>query len=201
MKKSLRTVKKELRKAIRASLRNMAVKSLREESGKVAQNLFESKAYRESRALCLFISMPTGEIDTSLMLSKAFKDGKRCFIPRCISKTEMVMLEAKSLEDIKSFEKNHWEIPEPGINEGRMSAFECKELDLVVVPGIAFDKNYNRCGQGAGYYDRFFTKLKSIREKGGSSMPSLIGVGLKCQLVEEVPCDENDFALDNVISS
>ena len=92
----------------------------------------------------------TGEIDTSHIIERVFKDRKRCFVPRCTSNSEMLMLEAMSVKDILSFSKNKWQIPEPPQSENRAEAMECKELDLIIVPGVAFDEQNRRCGHGAG---------------------------------------------------
>mmetsp|Transcript_17200 Transcript_17200/g.25800 ORF Transcript_17200/g.25800 Transcript_17200/m.25800 type:complete len:202 (-) Transcript_17200:138-743(-) len=199
--KSLKKIKQQLRKSIRSSLRKLPGETLKSESKIVAEKLFETKAYKSSRALCVFLNMPKGEIDTSLIVRQAFKDNKRCFFPRCISKTEMIMLEGKSLNDVESFEKSSWDIPEPRLGEGRELALDCKELDLIVMPGLAFDSSNRRCGQGAGYYDRFLEKLSERRKKEGLEMPKLIGIALKCQIVDEVPVDDFDFILDEIVTS
>lgn len=63
--------------------------------------------------------------------------------------------------------------------------------DLIVVPGMAFDRNGNRLGRGKGYYDRFLCKHLTTNK---------IGICFDFQLVEEVPTDDNDIRMDEVIS-
>ena len=73
-------------------------------------------------------------------------------------------------------------------------------LDLILVPGVAFDRSGNRCGRGRGFYDRFLAKLQQKTESGTiPRMPTLAGLCLQEQLVEQVPTDENDFVLDYVV--
>mmetsp|Transcript_25492 Transcript_25492/g.35576 ORF Transcript_25492/g.35576 Transcript_25492/m.35576 type:complete len:115 (-) Transcript_25492:113-457(-) len=112
----------------------------------------------------------------------------------------MIMLEAKSIIDIQGFPRSKWQIPEPPKNEGRENALDCEELDLIIVPGLAFDNKMRRCGQGAGYYDRFFSKLRDARQKKNLKMPTLLGIGLPCQFVEEVPTDNFDHVLNAVMA-
>jgi len=200
MQSNIKPLKVLLRKNMRKKLRSMSPETLKAESQKVAKELFETKEYQSARALCVFVSMPKGEIDTTAILQQIFKDGKRCFVPRCISKSDMVMLEAKSMEDIDHFPKSNWMIPEPPLDQGRATALECQELDMVVVPGLAFDDQNRRCGQGAGFYDRFFQKLEASRKKAELGMPKLVGICLPCQVVDQVPTDDYDYVLDNVVT-
>lgn len=64
------------------------------------------------------------------------------------------------------------------------------EIDLAIIPGIAFDKNKNRMGRGKGYYDRFLPKIRAIKT----------GVCFNFQLFDEVPHNEKDIKMDIVVS-
>lgn len=64
-------------------------------------------------------------------------------------------------------------------------------IDLVIVPGIAFDLKNNRMGRGKAYYDRFLSSIEAVK----------IGISFRFQLFAEVPCDENDIKMDKVISN
>ena len=63
-------------------------------------------------------------------------------------------------------------------------------IDLAVIPGVAFDREGNRMGRGKGYYDRLLPKLRSTYK---------IGICLPFQLVEQIPTDEHDVKMDEVI--
>ena len=193
---SLRTLKRRLRRATQAVVNGLSLTEIRTQSLNVASKLFTTSAYKGSKAVCVFLSMPKGEIDTSPIIHRVFQDGKRCFVPRCTSKTEMVMLEVKSVQDILTFEPNEWGIPEPKLDEGRKFAMDCVDVGLIVVPGVAFDRKNRRCGHGAGFYDRYFSKLKA----SGRPMPALVGVALRPQIVEEVFAEIHDVPMDIVIS-
>lgn len=77
------------------------------------------------------------------------------------------MVELKSWDDYKTLPKNSWGIPEPTPQEQRVNCFEVGGLDLIIMPGLAFDKQGNRIGYGKGYYDRFLdTCTQFATEKG-----------------------------------
>lgn len=64
------------------------------------------------------------------------------------------------------------------------------KVDLIVVPGIAFDRKMNRMGRGKGYYDRFLTKISATK----------VGICFDFQLLDEIPADERDVKMDYLIS-
>ena len=62
-------------------------------------------------------------------------------------------------------------------------------IDLAIIPGIAFDKNNNRLGRGKGYYDKLLNKLNVYK----------IGIGYKCQIVDDIQTDKWDIKMEEVI--
>lgn len=111
----------------------------------------------------------------------------------CWSESKIVLLPAVEGEKllIKRYEKGgkmtqkRLGIWEPDLKE----TFDGK-IDLVIVPGIAFDVLKNRLGRGKGYYDRFFNKYKPVK----------IGVCFDCQLLHSVPVARHDKSMDIVVS-
>jgi 5-formyltetrahydrofolate cyclo-ligase len=65
-------------------------------------------------------------------------------------------------------------------------------IDLVIVPGVAFDTRGGRCGHGRGYYDRWFAKGRDCVK---------VGIGLRCQVVVQVPAGDQDAGMDYVVSA
>eukprot|EP00968_Pinguiococcus_pyrenoidosus_P010407 scaffold825_cov249-Pinguiococcus_pyrenoidosus.AAC.2 len=111
---------------------------------------------------------------------------------------------AGGFEEIRSFPRNRWNIPEPVVEPdvdreqllGRLAPL----LDVVVVPGVAFDRKCRRLGHGKGYYDTFLQSLTDARAALELPPPLKIGVGLDFQLVEEIPTEEHDQVLDAVVT-
>mmetsp|Transcript_7599 Transcript_7599/g.23042 ORF Transcript_7599/g.23042 Transcript_7599/m.23042 type:complete len:121 (+) Transcript_7599:395-757(+) len=111
----------------------------------------------------------------------------------------MAMIQAKSMADISSWRRNSWGIPEPPVDDpSRKNALDDDELDLVIVPGVAFDSTGGRLGHGKGFYDRFLSTMKERRNEHQLKMPAVIGLALIEQIVPEVPVAENDFILDSI---
>lgn len=67
---------------------------------------------------------------------------------------------------------------------------EKNEIDIVIVPGVAFDRNFNRMGYGKGYYDRFLKDMKALK----------IGVCHSFQLVDEIPSEPHDIKMDMIVT-
>ena len=76
-------------------------------------------------------------------------------------------------------------------------AMETGILDLIIVPGVAFDKNKNRMGHGAGFYDEFITTFHNKFKR----KPYLLGVALQEQIVDYIPTEPHDWKLDSIITS
>jgi 5-formyltetrahydrofolate cyclo-ligase len=120
---------------------------------------------------------------------------KVIIIPYCtVDQHNQPMLGLWVLNNLNELEPGMWNIPEPPkqcwVETGKQVF--AQEIDLVVVPGVAFDRNGGRLGNGKGYYDRLLAKLKGKTE--------LVGVGYESQLVDAVPMGVNDIYLDKLVT-
>jgi len=199
MAADLRAAKQALRKELRAKLAALDDDAIASASRAVAQKLFELPEYQQSKGVACFMSMPK-EFNTRPILERIFQDGKRAYLPRVESVKEhtMSMLEASSLADIDAFPPGRWNIPEPA-RDGPVRVEACdqgSELDLIVVPGLAFDQKGGRLGQGAGFYDRYLAKIQECK---GAATVKLVGVTLDELMIAEVPRDDLDFLMHTVL--
>ncbi|OQS05849.1 5-formyltetrahydrofolate cyclo-ligase [Thraustotheca clavata] len=148
----------------------------------------------------VYLSMEN-EAMTSPMLDAILADKKRFYVPKVTGKhsQDMVMLEAYSSADLASFPKNKWGIPEPAFEDQdgkkRNDALNMLDLDLILVPGVAFDSKCNRLGHGKGYYDCFFQRYFELNH---GKLPVTIGIALSAQMIENVPTSEHDKVLDMI---
>ena len=191
--------KQATRKQLRAKLSTLGDDYILQSSQKVANKLYQLPQYKESKGVACFLSMPK-EFNTRPILEKIFMDGKSCYLPRVesVKDSAMVMVKAESLHDVDSFPPGKWNIPEPP-RDGptRLEALDPNsDLDLVIVPGLAFDRNNGRLGQGAGFYDRYLSKVKQFYS---SKKIFLVGVTLDELVIENVPRDDNDMLMDIVL--
>jgi len=112
-----------------------------------------------------------------------------------------VMLKAESMADVDAFPAGKWNIPEPPRDgPSRVEALdETSGLDLFVVPGLAFDRKNGRLGQGAGFYDRYLAKAMELKQGPDGGKLPLVGVTLDELMIDEVPRDDNDIAMKEVL--
>ncbi|MDD5263177.1 MAG: 5-formyltetrahydrofolate cyclo-ligase [Methylacidiphilales bacterium] len=150
--------------------------------------------YQQAETVMWYIHCRS-EVRTQSALLGELDAGKRMVIPYC-TKDEQGhnKLGLWWLEDFAELVPGMWGILEPPKQRwgelGKEVAPE--QLDCVMVPGVAFDRNGGRLGNGAGYYDRL---LKSVRADA-----VLIGVCFESQLVEQVAMDAHDVAMDIVMT-
>lgn len=118
--------------------------------------LMQVKQFSESQALSAYLSMPQGEVVTYDIIQLAFLQKKRVFIPKILGKQsqDMFMLEIPSFAILNSFDRNRWGIPEPSreMVSNSPDGTSLGVIDLILVPGVAFDPMCGRLGHGKGYY-------------------------------------------------
>lgn len=151
----------------------------------LSEKLFESEEYIASEIVFIYVSMHD-EIDTIKIINKLFKDGKRVAVPKVFKyPKKMEALEIKSLDDLT--EVGDFGVLEPNISAGNLSS----EIDLTIVPGLAFDKEGNRLGYGGGFYDKFFETYKTSKK---------IALCYDYQIVTNIYNMEYDKKVDKIIT-
>jgi 5-formyltetrahydrofolate cyclo-ligase len=190
--------KQTFRKEFKMKLSKIPHEQILSQSLEVTKKLFEHEWYLKATRVSLFLNMP-GEIDTSLILKDIFHKQKKCFVPIC-SKDSMEMVELCSWDDFLGLKKNTWGIPEPLANEKRSNALDGRGLDLIIMPGLAFDLDGNRIGYGKGYYDRYLKRSFAHADQHNLVPPVTIAIALSDQICEQVPTDPNDVKPMHIIT-
>lgn len=144
----------------------------------------------------MFLSMDD-EVHTEEIIEDVFKCGKSCFIPRYeSSSSHMDMLKLSSLQDMKTLPLTSWNIPQPAEDDhSREEALAAGGLDLILMPGLGFDQLGRRLGRGKGFYDTYLERC--IRHPRGK--PYTIALAFKEQLCQEIPVDDNDVLINEVL--
>ncbi|GAA6046523.1 hypothetical protein JCM3770_006191 [Rhodotorula araucariae] len=197
--------KKLLRKAIARRLASVPTPQLEHDSQAVIAHLVASPYYTAARSLSVYLSTPTGEVQTDPLIRHALAAGKRIYVPYCPkeSTTEMRMLRLDGLQHLDRLEKNRWGIRE--IHPAEANSLEDADaptspgLDLILVPGLAFDPLRRRLGHGRGYYDRYITACMDYPRRFGKPAPTTVALALGAQMVqegEEIPLNEWDRLVD-----
>ncbi|KAL4803150.1 hypothetical protein BDV18DRAFT_145221 [Aspergillus unguis] len=224
--------KKDLRKRMRDILQRIPADSITHQSRAVASRLFSLPEYQKARRIGVYLSMPSGELSTTAIVEDALKNQKEVFVPyiHTIETTTtqqktsiMDMLALESMDEFLSLEPDKWGIPslkqDQASNKrncfggiGLASALatdttvSTSGLDLILMPGMAFDTEFRRLGHGKGYYDSFLTRyLRWEAERGveARDMPLLVALSLKEQTLtppDEVPVTNHDWLVDVVIN-
>jgi 5-formyltetrahydrofolate cyclo-ligase len=153
MSSPLAALKKQIRTDIKSVLARYTADRIASESALTSMRALASAQYKRCSALSIFLSMPR-EVQTSQIIASAIADGKRVFIPKVLGPKprDMVMVEINSLEEIDSFPKSAWGIPEPVLGSEFVDGTHLGVIDCVFVPGVAFDRRCGRLGHGRGYY-------------------------------------------------
>lgn len=180
--------KKELRKKVISERDQLTKKDLAEKSRHIAENLFSLPVYHEANTIMYFISFGT-EVDTRPMVEETIRQGKSALAPKPRPQ-ERIMIPSRILDWDHDLVPGAYNIPEP--KEEALRPYQPEEIDLLIVPGVAFDFAGNRLGYGGGYYDRFFDLLKP-----GTPLVALV---FELQVVPEVPVEEWDRRVDLIVT-
>lgn len=160
-----------------------------------------------SRAICgKFMALPSyqaaktvmwyvdagSEVRTRHTLPEALTHGKRVVVPWCVVETNT--LELFLLEDMSELVEGAYKILEPKEELRRLPAkvVQPQDLDLVMVPGTAFDPRGGRMGQGKGYYDRLLATARPDAP--------LVALAFDCQIFDEIPVAPHDVFMDLVLT-
>ncbi len=174
--------KAALRKHIKASLAALTTDEKAALSFEVLQRLERTEQFRRARCVLLFHSLPD-EVRTHEFVER-WSGPKRILLPVVVGDT----LKVAEYSGAESLAKGAFGIGEP---TGELIS-DPADVDLVVVPGVAFDREGHRLGRGRGYYDRFLAtpSLQGVYK---------IGVCFPCQMVESVPVSPLDVSMDEVV--
>lgn len=200
--------KRETRQQAVEALRRLSKVEMAEESAAIAENLRRMKLIQTASRIAIYVHCERlREVDTSQILEEALSVPNliKVYVPRVQDKdANMHFLHISSLEDLK-------EVPPFGIREPdqlypdgtpREDANTIgAPLDLVIMPGLAFDRKGLRLGRGGGYYDKFIALCKSKAAQLGKQPPLLVALAFQAQIFETVPTDELDQPIDILVTA
>ncbi|XP_023669798.1 5-formyltetrahydrofolate cyclo-ligase isoform X2 [Paramormyrops kingsleyae] len=192
---ALHAAKRALRKEIKTRLAAIGAEEKRRQSRIVTQKLLQHPKYESCCRIAVFLSMPD-EIHTEEIIEDIFQKGKVCFIPRYLpNSSHMDMLKVTEAKDIQSLPVTSWNIRQPGDEEQGEEALATGGLDLILMPGLGFDRGGNRLGRGKGFYDTYLGRCAS--HPGG--MPYTIGLAFREQICPQIPVHDGDVPIDEVL--
>ncbi len=120
---------------------------------KILNNLISSSLYINAKNIMCFVSFDS-EVDTHNIIKHILEDGKNVYVP--ITNNEKKELLVSKLDDFNDLELGFYNILTP--RENKINLVSPDILDLILVPGLVYDKYGYRIGYGGGYYDRFLSQ-------------------------------------------
>ena len=181
--------KAQLRYSLKATLDAMSTNDRSAASSQLTDQILGSKAYRDATTILAYAALPT-ELSLDPFINTALDEGKAICIP-AIDWAAKSMQPAQIQNLDTDLQTGRYDVRTP--NE-RCPLVEPKNLDLILVPGLAFDSKGHRLGRGAGFYDRFIDSLNI------ANRPPIVGVCFGCQIIEKVPTEPHDHPMDLVIT-
>ncbi|MEE9412007.1 MAG: 5-formyltetrahydrofolate cyclo-ligase [Methylococcales bacterium] len=164
-------------------------------SRKICLTLLALPEYRSAKTIFWYIHCRS-EVRTLSLNPEILEDqAKSIVIPYCtLDQYNHPMLGLWKLDKLDELEPGMWNIPEPPQQRRTETCkqISMQQINLVVVPGVGFDRRGGRLGNGKGYYDRILAKLKD--------KAILVGIGYESQLFDVVPMDAHDIYLDKLVT-
>lgn len=172
---------KEEKKAIRQEMRKMrseTTESQMIESAMIISQLRSDEKWKNAKTILVYAALP-GEVNTDTLLQS---EGKRIVLP--VVEGDHLILREYDKDNLNS---GYMGIAEPS---EKAKAVCADEIELAIIPGVAFDKDGHRLGRGKGYYDKLLPQLKC----------PTIGLAFSWQMIGLVPTEQHDVTLTEIIS-
>ena len=180
-------MKDDLRRQVLQARNKLCAEEVFFLSEKIFRNLRENSFFNNSAHIMVYLDFKH-EVKTDFIINYCLENNKKVYVPICIPEThELCISRITNLEELQS---GHFGIREPKPEYIRLS--DSSIVDLVLVPGVAFDSLGNRIGFGAGYYDRFMRRLE----------PGVIKAALaySFQIADTIPSGQYDIPMDYIVT-
>lgn len=177
--------KKALRASIKQKRRALSIEYRQQASRKMQAELTRLPCYQAAEYIMLYMAMQD-EVQLDELIAMVLKDGKKAVIPLV---TGAGLMEAVELSDMADLVPDKYGIKTVSEEKRRLIAPD--KIDLIIVPGVAFDKAGHRLGMGGGFYDRFMLRAsRAVRA----------ALAYDCQLLVAVPAEVHDLTVDYIIT-
>jgi 5-formyltetrahydrofolate cyclo-ligase len=180
--------KKEIRKEARQLRDSLSTHEIRSKSAAIECKLWELVQEHKFESIMFYIAFGS-EVRTQSCIDRAISSGVKTVVPICSDDGKRQLLPSRLLDLHSEIEAGKFGIPEPKPECCR--PFPPEEIDLVVVPGLAFDEKGHRIGYGGRYYDHFLVRCPQALH---------VGVAYEMQIVREISPTEWDVPVHKIIT-
>lgn len=178
--------KNEIRNHIRQQRRNQSPSIIQRKSKAIWESLSSLQEFNRAGTIAFYVPIAReGEVDTIPMIEESLSLDKRICVPRVAKNFGLEFFEIRSMKDLN---EGNFGILEPAGG----SKILPQAIDMVIVPGIAFDKSGNRVGFGKGYYDKFLSKMEDETQ--------IIALAFDFQIIDGIPSSKNDVRVHKIIT-
>lgn len=181
--------KNALRLEARKRRRNLSPINQAKSARALAVQLRRLPVYRRASNIAFYIAND-GELSPALALKQALRRKKRCYLPCLTARSGMIFRRYTAATEMT---RNIYNILEP---QPRAKSIPPIQLDVVLLPLVAFDRTGNRLGMGGGFYDRTFDFKRRFHPR----KPVLVGLAHSIQEVDSLPTNDWDVPLDYVVT-
>lgn len=175
--------KKEIRKRMRVLRENMTREDMFSKSSLIFEQLITVPEYKNAEKIFTYVSM-NNEVDTIMLMDYSLSMDKRVFVPK-VSGRDMLFYE---ISDISELSPGYCGIYEPD-TDGKEPDYS--KTGFMCMPGVAFDKDYNRIGYGGGFYDRYLS---------GENKFYKAALAYEFQFVEHIRTEHVDVKPDMIVT-
>jgi len=179
-------MKEDLRKDLLKKRNNLSNLDVLKKSKKIEKRLFKMNEYKESQVILFYISYDN-EVFTHEMIKNSMLEKKNIVVPLSDKKTRTLIL--SKLDKWEDLEIGTYSILEP--KKECIQSISIDKIDIIIVPGVGFDKKGNRIGHGMGYIDKLLED---------SNYAIHIGLAFELQIVDFMPIEKHDISVNKIIT-
>ena len=178
-KQELRNFFKQKRNGILPEIRDA-------KSRQITRLLQADEWYREADVFLIYAAIQS-EVSLDMFCDMAWKDGKTIYLP----KVDGQEMDFYCISDRKQLIKGTFSVMEPNITDYDLRKYDGQKKDIMLLPGVAFSREGNRIGYGAGYYDRYLKRHTNLYT---------VGICFSEQLADNFKPEENDYPMDEIVT-
>lgn len=153
----------------------------------ILERVLSLEAYRRAKLVHTYVSSKENEVDTRALIGACFAHGKRVAVPVVMPGTKT--LAHALIDGLDQLVVGPWGLAQPDLAAATWLPAAAR-IDLVVVPGLAFDRRGHRIGWGGGYYDRFLAQVQAVK----------IGLCYDALVLDCIPGEPHDVPVNMVVA-
>ena len=179
--------KKNIREEIIDKRNNLILDIKQNYDSLIFEEIINSEIYKKSKKIFTYISFGS-EVDTIKLINYSFSNNKEVYVPKINKQTKDMI--ALKIHNFNNMSVDKWGIIEPkSVDKSNIGT----DFDLIIMPGIAFDKQGNRVGYGGGYYDKYISKLNNTS--------NLLALAYDFQMIQDIESESHDIKVDFILTN